>query len=124
MSDLRGSLTPVESGLHVPFNIKRVYYLYDVPLGAYRAGHAHKTLKQVLIALSGSFDVAITDGWTERSVHLNRRQQGLYIPPFIWRNICNFSFGAVCLVLASDCYDEADYVHAYDSFIVATRRLD
>jgi hypothetical protein len=117
--DERGNLTFIEGGDHVPFEIKRVYYLYDVPGGATRAGHGHKELEQVLIAASGSFDVLVDDGVRRDLVTLNRSYFGLYIPNRVWREIVNFSSGAVCLVLASDHYDEADYFRSYDEFVEA-----
>lgn len=117
--DQRGNLTFIEGGEHVPFEIKRVYYLYDVPGGASRAGHAHKTLEQVLIAASGSFDVVVDDVSSRESVTLNRSYFGLYVPSCVWREIVNFSSGAVCLVLASDPYDEDDYFRSYDNFAAA-----
>jgi dTDP-4-dehydrorhamnose 3,5-epimerase-like enzyme len=112
----RGNLTFIESGRHIPFDIKRVYYLYDVPGGASRAGHAHKKLQQVLVAMSGSFDVLLDDGCEKKKVHLNRSYFGLYIPSMIWREIDNFSSGAVCLALASEFYDESDYYREYSAF--------
>ncbi len=117
--DARGNLTFVESGRHVPFDIKRVYYLYDVPGGASRAGHAHKQLQQVLIAMSGSFDVLIDDGASKNKIHLNRSYFGLYIPSMVWREIDNFSSGAVCMALASEFYDESDYYRSYAAFAEA-----
>jgi dTDP-4-dehydrorhamnose 3,5-epimerase-like enzyme len=109
IEDARGNLTFIEGGRHVDFGIKRVYYLYDVPGGAERGGHAHKGLHQLLIAMSGSFDVVVDDGIHRQRFHLNRSYYGLYIPPMIWREIDNFSSGSVCMVLASEYYDEADY---------------
>jgi dTDP-4-dehydrorhamnose 3,5-epimerase-like enzyme len=117
--DDRGNLTFIESGEHVPFDIKRIYYLYDVPGGATRAGHAHKELEQVLIAASGSFDVLVDDGSTSDRVTLNRSYFGLYIPNLVWREIVNFSSGAVCLALASDHFDEGDYFRKYEEFVEA-----
>jgi dTDP-4-dehydrorhamnose 3,5-epimerase-like enzyme len=114
--DDRGNLTFIESGEHVPFEIKRVYYLYDVPGGATRAGHAHKELEQVMVAASGSFDVLLDDGSAKERVTLNRSYFGLYIPNRVWREIVNFSSGAVCLVLASDHYEESDYYRTYEEF--------
>jgi WxcM-like protein len=119
--DPRGNLTFIEGGRHVPFEIKRVYYLYDVPGGESRAGHAHKTLEQVLIAMSGSFDVILDDGMTRRKFHLNRSYVGLYIPNMLWREIDNFSSGAVCMAIASTLFDEADYFRRYDDFVAAVR---
>lgn len=119
ITDPRGNLTFIEGGRHVPFEIKRVYYLYDVPGGATRAGHGHKGLQQVLIAMSGSFDVLLDDGYTRKNFHLNRSYFGLYIPSMTWREIDNFSSGAVCMALASAPYDEADYYRDYDQFIRA-----
>jgi hypothetical protein len=116
ISDPRGNLTFVEAGRHVPFEIRRVYYLYDVPGGSERGGHAHKALHQLIIAMSGSFDLHLDDGISKRTVHLNRSYFGLYVCPMIWREIDNFSSGAVCMVLASDFYDEADYYRNYPQF--------
>lgn len=121
VADARGNLTFVEGGEHVPFDIRRVYYLYDVPGGAERGGHSHKKLHQLLIALSGSFDVILDDGRQRVRQHLNRSYTGLYIPPMIWREIDNFSGGSVCLVLASERFDEADYYRDYDQFRRALR---
>jgi oxalate decarboxylase/phosphoglucose isomerase-like protein (cupin superfamily) len=117
----RGNLTFIEGAKHVPFEIKRIYYLYDVPGGAHRAGHAHKTLHQVLIALSGSFDITVNDGSSQMKFHLNRPYQGLYIPTMIWRDIDNFSSGAVCLALASTFYDESEYYREYETFLRAAQ---
>lgn len=111
-----GNLTVVENSMQVPFDIKRVYYLYDVPGGEERGGHSHKALKQFVVAISGSFDVIIDDGIKKRTVTLNRPYMGLLIVPGIWRVINNFSSGAVCLVLASEHYDESDYVRNYQEF--------
>jgi len=118
----RGNLTFIEGGDHVPFDIQRVYYLYDVPGGAERAGHAHKGLHQLVVAMSGSFDIHLDDGFEKKTVHLNRPYYGLYICPMIWRTIDNFSSGSVCLVLASNHYDEADYYRNYDEFLVAAKQ--
>lgn len=117
ISDPRGNLTFIEGGRHVPFEIKRVYYLYDVPGGAHRAAHGHKTLRQFMIAMSGSFDVTLDDGFQKKKFHLNRSYYGLYIPPMMWRDLDNFSSGSVCMVLASEIYDEADYYRDYDQFM-------
>ena len=116
INDPRGNLTFVESGRHVPFEIKRVYYLYDVPGGAERGGHAHKNLRQLIVAMSGSFDVHLDDGRAKKMVHLNRSYNGLFVCPMIWREISNFSSGAVCLVLASNFYDDDDYYRDYAQF--------
>ena len=121
ISDHRGNLTFIESNHHVPFDIKRVYYLYDIPGGASRAAHAHKDLHQLMIAMSGSFDVTLDDGSKKQRFHLNRSYFGLYIPPMIWRDLDNFSSGSVCMVLASDYFDESDYYRDYDTFLVAAR---
>ncbi|MBR9756703.1 MAG: WxcM-like domain-containing protein [Algicola sp.] len=114
--DKRGSLAVIEKTT-VPFNVKRVYYLYDVPSDAYRGGHAHKELYEFLIALSGSFDVVLDDGKDKMKITLNKPNRGLLIPTGIWRELENFSSGAVCLVLASDVFDEADYIRDYDAFL-------
>jgi len=117
IQDARGNLTFIEGQRHVPFDIKRVYYLYDVPGGAERGGHAHKALHQLIIAVSGSFDVHIDDGCSKKTMHMNRSYYGLYVCPMIWREIDNFSSGAVCMVLASERYDELDYYRNYDQFV-------
>lgn len=117
ISDPRGSLTFIEGGDHIPFDIQRVYYLYDVPGGAERGGHAHKGLNQLIIAMSGSFDVILDDGKNKKRVHLARSYYGLYVCPMIWRELDNFSSGSVCMVLASNKYDEADYYRNYNDFM-------
>ena len=117
--DSRGNLTFVEGGNHIPFDIKRVYYLYDVPGGASRAAHGHKALHQLMICMSGAFDVTLDDGRDKQKFHLNRSYYGLYIPPMIWRDLDNFSTGAISMVLASDIYDEADYFRNYEDFLAA-----
>ena len=122
INDARGNLTFVESGHHIPFDIKRVYYLYDVPGGAERGGHGHKALHQLIIAMSGSFDIHLDDGFSKKTVHMNRSYNGLYLCPMIWREIDNFSSGAVCMVLASEYYDEEDYYRDYDQFITDAHR--
>lgn len=114
--DHRGNLTFVEGQHHVPFDIKRVYYLYDVPSGSERAGHAHFQLRQLIIAASGSFSIHLDDGHQQETVFLNRSHMGLLMGPMVWRVIDNFSSGAVCLVLASMLYDEKDYIRNYDDF--------
>ncbi len=122
INDRRGNLTFIEGGRHVPFEVKRVYYLYDVPGGAERGGHAHKNLHQLIIAMSGSFDVVLNDGVQQKRFHLNRSYFGMYICPMIWRELDNFSSGSVCLVLASNLYDEADYFRDYETFRQALTR--
>lgn len=122
ISDPRGNLTFVEGGRHIPFDIRRVYYLYDVPGGATRAAHGHRALHQLMIAMSGSFDVTLDDGQEKRRFHLNRSYYGLYIPPMIWRDLDNFSSGSVCMVLASEVYDEADYFRDYQLFLDAVEK--
>ena len=117
--DPRGNLTFIEGGNHVPFEIKRVYYLYDVPGGAERGGHAHKELEQLIIAMSGSFDVILRDGRETKRFHLNRSYFGLYICRMIWREIDNFSSGSVCMSLASNLYDETDYYREYKDYLAA-----
>ena len=119
ITDPRGNLTFIEAGRHIPFEIKRVYYLYDVPGGAERGGHAHKGLHQLIIAMSGSFDVILDDGAGKKRFHLNRSYFGLHVCPMIWREIDNFSSGSVCMVLASNLYDEGDYYRNYEEFIQA-----
>ena len=123
IEDGRGNLTFIEANRHVDFEIKRVYYLYDVPGGADRGGHAHKTLRQLIIAASGSFDVILDDGLERRAVHLNRSYAGLYLAPMVWREIENFSGGSVCLVLASAYFDESDYIRDYEDYRAATLAL-
>jgi dTDP-4-dehydrorhamnose 3,5-epimerase-like enzyme len=112
----RGKLSVIEKST-IPFEIKRVYYLYDVPSDAFRGGHAHKNLNQFMIALSGSFEVKIDDGSNNKKVMLNKPNKGLFIPSGIWREMDNFSAGAVCLVLASEFFDESDYFRDYNSFL-------
>jgi hypothetical protein len=115
--DVRGNLTFVEQFSHVPFEIKRLFYIYDIPTGESRGSHAHKKLHQFIICLSGSFDVQMDDGTNKDSVHLNRPWEGLHVPPLIWASEVNFDPGSVCLVLASDYYEESDYLRNYDDFL-------
>jgi dTDP-4-dehydrorhamnose 3,5-epimerase-like enzyme len=119
ITDPRGNLTFIESNQQIPFDIQRVYYLYDVPGGSERGGHAHKELEQLIIASSGSFDVVISDGNQEKRFHLNRPYYGLYICPYIWRELDNFSSGSVCTVLASRPYEEEDYFREYQDYLLA-----
>jgi hypothetical protein len=111
-----GNITIIQNGSHQPFDIKRIYYLYDVPGGSERGGHAHKELYQLIVAASGSFDVILDDGNNKKIVYLNRPNFGLFVVPGIWREIVNFSSGAICLVLASEKYIEEDYVRRYSDF--------
>lgn len=117
ISDPRGNLSFIEGGQHIPFDIKRVYYLYDVPGGSDRGSHAHKTLHQFIVAMSGSFDVVLDDGERKQRFHLNRSYYGLYVCPMMWRDLDNFSSGAVCMVLASTHYDPSDYIRDYSEYI-------
>ncbi len=117
ISDPRGNLTFVEGGNQIPFDIRRVYYLYDVPGGAERGGHAHKALSQLIIAMSGSFDVILDEGGEKKRFHLNRSYQGLYVCPMMWRELDNFSSGSVCMVLASNIYEESDYYRDYNEYL-------
>ena len=113
----RGNITVVENGITIPFDVKRTYYLYDVPGGESRGGHAHKELRQLIIAASGSFSVTLDDGSIKRTFLLNRPYQGLLVVPGIWRTLDDFSSGSVCLVLASHPYDEGDYIRDYNEFL-------
>lgn len=121
IQDARGNLTFLEGQRHMPFDIRRVYYLYDVPGGAERGAHAHKDLRQLIISVSGSFDVGLDDGVRRQIFHLNRPYQGLYVCPMIWRDLQNFSSGSVCLVLASNAYSEDDYFRNYEAYLDARR---
>lgn len=122
VADPRGNLCFIESARHVPFRIERAYYLYDVPAGAVRAGHAHIELHEVLFPLTGAFTVKLDNGHDVETHILNRPNIGLHIGPMTWRELDNFSSGAVCMVLASAYYDEADYIRDYDDFLARTRR--
>jgi hypothetical protein len=119
ITDPRGNLTFIEGNKHVPFAIERVYYLYDAPGGAERGGHAHKELQQLIVAMSGSFDVVLDDGSEKKRFHMNRSYYGLYVCSMIWRELDNFSSGSVCMVLASNRYDEADYYRDYNEYLRA-----
>jgi hypothetical protein len=113
-----GNITIVEGNKNVPFDVKRVYYLYDIPGGESRGGHAHKELRQLIVAASGSFKVLLDDGMTKKVVTLNRPDYGLLVVPGIWRELIEFSSGAICLVLASECYGEMDYIRKYEDFSI------
>lgn len=115
--DKRGNLTFIESGNHIPFNIERVYWIYDVPGGEFRGSHAYRNLQEFIIALSGSFDVVLDDGKTKQVFSLNRSYYGLYVPRLLWRALENFSTNALCLILASDRYKEDEYIRSYDEFL-------
>ena len=121
VSDVRGNLAVAE-GNALPFAIARAYWLYDVPSGSMRGGHAHKSNQQILVALSGSFDVVLDDGKARKTVTLNRPDRGLYIPTGVWRELENFSAGAVCLALASEPSDESEYVRDYGEFLASANR--
>tara|TARA_X000001036_G_scaffold440138_1_gene494866 strand:+ start:8543 stop:8947 length:405 start_codon:yes stop_codon:yes gene_type:complete len=122
ISDQRGNLSFISYGNPIPFDIKNVFYIYDIPGGTKRGGHAHKKLEQILIPLSGSFDVVVKDTKNESVIHLNRPNRGLYIGPLIWREMKNFSSGSVCLVVASLKYDEKDYLRDFAEFIRYIRK--
>lgn len=124
INDARGNLSFIEADRHFPLPIKRVYYLYDVPGGAERGGHAHKSLHQLIIAMSGSFDIHLDDGHTKKTFHLNRSYYGLYVCPMIWREINNFSSNSVCMVLASDYFDEEDYYRNYADFLNKVKKYE
>jgi WxcM-like, C-terminal len=123
VTDSRGNLTFIEGRQHIPFDIARVYYLYDVPGGAKRGGHAHKDLQQLIVSMSGSFDVVLDDGLEKRRFHMNRSYFGLYVCNMIWRTLDNFSSGSVCLVLASNRYEDDDYYRDYAAFINARGKM-
>jgi len=124
MQSAAGSITPVEGGREVPFAIERVYYLYDVPGGESRGGHAHRALQQLIVAVMGSFDIVLDDGASRKTVRLDRAYQGLLIRPMVWRELENFSSGAICLVLASEVYLEQDYIRDYQAFLAAASAHD
>jgi hypothetical protein len=119
-----GNLTPVHNEIEVPFNVKRVFYLYDIPSGESRGAHAHKKCHQLLIAASGSFQVLLDDGYNKEVLLLNRPYFGLHVPPGIWASEINFSSGATCLVLASHSYEESDYIRNYDDYITFTKQTN
>lgn len=119
-----GNITAVNNEMEIPFPVKRIYYLYDVPGGETRGGHAHYKLQQLIVAVSGSFDVILDDGKVKKTVHLNRPNYGLLVVPGIWRDLVNFSSGAVLLVLASESYDEMDYIRDYNEFLAYTNKLN
>jgi hypothetical protein len=116
-TDERGSLSFAEGGVHVPFDFKRIYYLYNIPEGAERGAHAHMALHQLMIPIAGSFDILLDDGTHQRRISLFSPDRGLYIRPMIWRELENFSPAAVCIVLASERFDESDYIRSYDQFV-------
>ncbi len=119
IADQRGNLTFIEGNRHIPFPLRRTYYLYDVPAGAMRGGHAHRKTEEFIIAASGSFTVVLDDGKRRRKYFLNRPHYGLYVPQLVWRELENFSSGSICLVVASEEYDESDYYREYDDFKTA-----
>jgi hypothetical protein len=121
-SERKGAITPIYNGVQVPFDVKRVYYLYDVPGGAGRGGHAHRELQQLIVSVMGAFDVVLDDGTERKRVHLDRAYNGLIVRQMIWRELENFSSGGICLVLASLPYDEKDYIRDYDTFLKERQR--
>ena len=121
ITNRQGNLTPVQGAIDIPFSIARVYYLYDVPGGVSRAGHAHKELQQLIVSVMGAFDIILDDGEKRITVHLDRAYYGLYVPRLIWRELENFSSGVVCLVLASLPYDEGDYYRNYEEYLLAVK---
>jgi hypothetical protein len=122
IEDVRGNLSFVEARRHIPFGIRRVYWVYDVPGGAMRDGHAYRTLEEFIIAVSGSFDLAIDDGKEQQVVQLNRSYVGLYVPPMVWRRLENFSSNSVALILASQPFSEEDYLHEYQDFALHRKK--
>jgi len=124
MQDPRGNLTFVEQKKHIPFEIKRIFYIYDVPTGESRGAHAHHKLHQFLICLSGSFNVKLDDGVNKKTIHLNRPWEGLYVPPLIWAAETDFDPGSVCISLVSELYDESDYIRDYKKFLKISSEVD
>lgn len=122
IADARGNLTFLEGGIHLPFTFRRVYWIYDVPGGELRGGHAYRTLEEFIVAASGSFDVVLDDGTGERRYPLNRSYFGLYVPPGLWRRLDNFSTNAITLILASADFDECDYIRDHDEFLRTGQR--
>lgn len=118
INDYRGNLVYIEGSNHIPFDIKRVYYIYDIPLNFHRGEHAHRKLHQFILAISGSFDLTINDGVNSNKIHLNTSSRGMYLCPMIWRSLTNFSPSAICLVFASELYSEDDYIRQYQQFIL------
>lgn len=117
IADDRGNLTFIEGDKHMPFEIKRAYWIYDVPGGEFRGSHAYRNLLELIVALSGSFDVVLDDGNEKRTYSLNRSYYGLYVPNLLWRSLANFSTNSLCLILASDKYDEREYIRDYNDFV-------
>lgn len=124
MQDPRGNLTFVEQKKHIPFEIKRIFYIYDVPTGESRGAHAHHKLQQFFICLSGSFNVKVDDGVNKKTIHLNRPWEGLYVPPLIWAAETDFDPGSVCISLVSELYDEGDYIRDYQKFLKVASEVD
>lgn len=123
ITDNNGSISVVQNSLDIPFDVKRIYYLYDIPSGSERGGHAHKDLQQLIIAASGSFDIILDDGQHKTTINLNRPNVGLLLPPGLWRELNNFSSGSICLVLASHEYSEGDYIRHYQDFLKYKNRI-
>jgi dTDP-4-dehydrorhamnose 3,5-epimerase-like enzyme len=122
LSELKGSLSFIESEKHIPFKIRRIYYLYENHSKMIRGEHAHKNLEQLIVPISGSFDITINDGHDIEKFHLNAKNSGLYLCPMIWRELSNFSDNAVCLVLASELYEKDDYIHDFNNFILQAQK--